>query len=93
MTGGFLGVSTDIELREFRAEVGNEFLQMERVRVHRNLDPVVFLHYYAGTIDAFCPYFDDALTVLADDFECFAEEVERFGPETASDYPGLVRMV
>jgi hypothetical protein len=23
MTGGFLGVSTDIELREFRAEVGN----------------------------------------------------------------------
>jgi hypothetical protein len=36
------GDAVDIELREFRAEVGNEFLQMERVRVHRNLDPVVF---------------------------------------------------
>jgi hypothetical protein len=67
-----LEIIEDREKRNFRANVRNRFLQMNRVKNVKNLCTVEFLKDYAGTIDAYFPYEEDALMVLADDFEYLA---------------------
>jgi hypothetical protein len=67
-----LTAGEQIDRRKFRATVRNEFLQMKRVRAIKNIDPVEFLYGY--DIDPYCPYLEDALVALADDFECLSRE-------------------
>jgi hypothetical protein len=70
--------SESIDLRKFRATVRNEFLQMERVKAVKNLDPLKFLLEY--DFDCYCPYLEDALMALGDDFECLSRMEARHDP-------------
>jgi hypothetical protein len=69
VSGGFNGDATEGELREFVIAVRARFAEIPRVKkAAADVDLIEFLDEHEDTIEAYCPYKEDAILVLAHDF-------------------------